>query len=120
MSGANTYRSLISMRSTLMADSSGTESIRRSRSSCCSLSEIQRTRFIRCEENPAILLRLRFDGMIAATSSSIFLLVWKSSQQVIDHLLRGFLHETRSIYLVVISGGRRRRLRRLKGGGVRL
>ncbi|EYU43322.1 hypothetical protein MIMGU_mgv1a016679mg [Erythranthe guttata] len=38
-----TRKKLTSMRSTLMADSSGKKSIRRSRFSCCSLSEIPRT-----------------------------------------------------------------------------
>jgi len=35
-------------------------------------------RFIKCVMNPAILFRIRFDGMIA-TSPVTFLLVWKSN-----------------------------------------
>lgn len=55
----------------------------RSRSSSWSLKEIPRTgpfwiRFMRCVVKPAILLRRRFEGMMA-TSSMTFLLVWKST-----------------------------------------
>ena len=60
------------------SDRSGTYSMRRSRSSSWSLSEMPRTgpfwmRFMRCVVNPAILFRSRFDW-ISATSSAIFLL----------------------------------------------
>ncbi|RDX57848.1 hypothetical protein CR513_62883, partial [Mucuna pruriens] len=72
-----------SIWSVLMAETSGTKSMRRSLSSSCSLSEMPRTgpfwiRFMRCVENPAILFRSLFDG-ISATSSRTFLFVWKSS-----------------------------------------
>lgn len=61
---------------------SGTKSMRLSRSSSCNLSEIPGTgplwiRFIRWVTKPAILFRMRFDGMMA-TSSHTRLFVWKS------------------------------------------
>ena len=68
--------------STSSADFSGTKSMRRSRSSSWSLSEMPRTgprwmRRIRWVVKPATLLRRRFEGRIE-TYSSTFLLVWKS------------------------------------------
>ncbi|KAK8446527.1 hypothetical protein SEVIR_9G501232v4 [Setaria viridis] len=68
--------------STSSADFSGTKSMRRSRSSSWSLSEMPRTgprwmRRIRWVVKPATLLRRRFEGRME-TSSSTFLLVWKS------------------------------------------
>lgn len=79
-------RELLPLPGTLLVSNayrtSGTKSIRLSRSSSWSLSEIPLTgplwiRFIRCVTKPAILLRIRFDGMMA-TSSHTRLFVWKS------------------------------------------
>ncbi|KAF4402845.1 hypothetical protein G4B88_010297 [Cannabis sativa] len=79
-----------SIWSVLMADTSGTKSMRRSRSSSWSLREIPRTgpfwiRFIRWVEKPAILFRSRLVGMVE-TSQRSFLLTWKS------RVIREFLH----------------------------
>eukprot|EP00445_Apocalathium_hangoei_P071504 CAMPEP_0204168052 /NCGR_PEP_ID=MMETSP0361-20130328/40394_1 /ASSEMBLY_ACC=CAM_ASM_000343 /TAXON_ID=268821 /ORGANISM="Scrippsiella Hangoei, Strain SHTV-5" /LENGTH=159 /DNA_ID=CAMNT_0051125453 /DNA_START=15 /DNA_END=494 /DNA_ORIENTATION=+ len=68
--------------STSTSERSGTYSILRSRSSSCNLSEMPRTGprwilFMRWVANPAILLRKRFEGMLA-TSSEIFLFIWNS------------------------------------------
>eukprot|EP00446_Apocalathium_sp_SHHI-4_P038082 CAMPEP_0177314308 /NCGR_PEP_ID=MMETSP0368-20130122/11865_1 /TAXON_ID=447022 ORGANISM="Scrippsiella hangoei-like, Strain SHHI-4" /NCGR_SAMPLE_ID=MMETSP0368 /ASSEMBLY_ACC=CAM_ASM_000363 /LENGTH=135 /DNA_ID=CAMNT_0018773449 /DNA_START=29 /DNA_END=436 /DNA_ORIENTATION=+ len=68
--------------STSTSERSGTYSILRSRSSSCNLSEMPRTGprwilFMRWVANPAILLCKRFEGMLA-TSSEIFLFIWKS------------------------------------------